>query len=321
MEYLKKKVILDCDPGMDDSMAIVLTCKSEQLDVLAVTTVNGNYPVDLTSLNARKTLEMINRTEVPVAAGVDKPLVRDSPKDPFSHGKDGQGENFLPDPSMPLSSQHAVDLIIQLVRQYPGEVTLICSGPLSNIALAFIKAPDIKPLIKEIVTLSGAFGITKYAYINATGDNPQSEWNVFVDPEAADIVYNSEVPLTAIGLDIATHFGVDFTEQQLSLLKGSSNREAQFLAQAIQFTRARGYGAYTTVIDCLAPAYVIAPQLFTAIQGKVGIELGGKYSTGNTVLERRAHHAWENMATINIIEHLDYEKMLQMILAAVIENR
>ncbi|MCX2456027.1 nucleoside hydrolase [Lacticaseibacillus nasuensis] len=318
---MKKKVIIDCDPGMDDSMAIVLACKSNQLDVLAVTTVNGNYPVAVTQINARKTLEMIGHEEITVAAGLGKPLVRETPKDPFTHGKDGQGENFLPAPTMPLSNQHAVDVIIELVRANPGEITLICCGPLSNIALAFIKAPDIKDKIKEIVAISGAFGITKYAYINATGDNPQSEWNVFVDPEAADIVYNSGVSFTAIGLDIATHFDVDFTEGQLKAIQECDHREAQFLAQAIKFTHNRGYGAYTTIIDCLAPAFVIAPEIFTVFQGKVGIELGGKYSVGNTVLERRAHHAWDNMTTIDIADSLDYPKLLEMIVHAVVEPR
>lgn len=314
---MSEKVIIDCDPGMDDSMAIVLACKSNKLDVLAITTVNGNYPVDRTSLNARKILELIHKDRIPVARGLDKPLVRETPKDPFSHGKDGQGENFLPEPKVPLIKQHAVDVIIDLARKYPNEITLICTGPLSNVALAFIKAPDIQKKIKSIVAISGAFGITEYAYVNATGGTPQSEWNVFVDPEAADIVYNSDANFTAISLDVATHFDVDFTEEQIAKLEASDNAEAKFLTQAIKFTRKRGYGAYTTVIDCLAPAFVIAPDLFKTFQGRVGIELSGKYSFGNTVLERRAHHAWTQLPQINIVNHVDYAQLLEMLLGVV----
>lgn len=312
-----RKVIIDCDPGMDDSMAIVMAAKADALEVLAVTTVNGNYPVEVTTKNACKVLEMLNKTEIPVAKGLAAPLVRKSPADPFSHGEDGQAENFLPDPTMPISPLHASDQIIELVHRFPHEVTIVCCGPMTNLAFAMIKDPSIKGLIKEVVAISGAFGITKYAYLNATGDTPQSEWNVYVDPEAADIVYNSGVLLTAIGLDIATHFEVDFSSDQLAALETSPLREAGFLDQAIKFVTARGYGAYCTVIDCLAVAYVIDPALIKTFVGKVGIELEGKYSFGNTVLERREHHAWEEMAKVNIGEQVDYEQFLQLIITLV----
>lgn len=312
-----KKVIIDCDPGMDDSMAIVLAVKSKKLEIQAITTVSGNYPVEITSKNALKVLEMLGKEEIPVAKGMATPMVRKSPSDPFSHGDDGQAENHLPDPKMALSSLHAVDMIIQKVLENPGEITIICCGPLSNVAMALLKEPTIKEKIKEIVAISGAFGINEYAYLNATGDTPQSEWNVYVDPEAADIVYNSGIPFTAIGLDIATHFNVDFTEEQLAALRQSEKREAAFLANAINFVTNRGYGAYCTVIDCLAVAYVIDSTLVESFTGKVGIELEGRYSFGNTVLERRAHHAWEKMAEIEIGKAVDYGKFLSMIINAV----
>ena len=130
-----KKIILDCDPGMDDSMAIVMACKSEALDVLAITTVNGNYPVDVTSKNALKVLEMIGRTDIPVGRGMPEPMVRRSPSDPFTHGADGQAENFLPEPKTPLCEKNAVQLIIDLVNENPGEVYILCTGPMSNVAM------------------------------------------------------------------------------------------------------------------------------------------------------------------------------------------
>ena len=115
-----KKIILDCDPGMDDSMAIVMAAKASDLELLAVTTVNGNYPVDVTCVNARKVLEMIGRSDIPVQEAWRIPWCAPAPGDPFTHGADGQAENFLPEPSMPLSPLHAVDMIISLVKQYPG---------------------------------------------------------------------------------------------------------------------------------------------------------------------------------------------------------
>lgn len=230
-----KKIILDCDPGMDDSMAIIMAAKSPDLDLLAVTAVNGNYPVDITSKNARKIMELLGINNIPVARGMAKPMVRESPKDPFTHGEDGQAENYLPEPTLPLCEKHAVDLIIDLVKENPGEITIIATAPMSNIAMAITKAPEIKPLIKEIVAISGAFGLNKYAFFNATGDTPQSEWNVYVDPEAAKIVYESGIPFVALGLDVATYFDVNFTDDDIKLLEESDRKEAKFLRQAIRF--------------------------------------------------------------------------------------
>ena len=188
---------------------------------------NGNYPVDVTSTNARKIMELLDITDIPVARGMEKPIVRESPKDPFTHGVDGQAENFLPDPKLPLSEKHAVDMIIDLVKENPGEITLVETGPMSNIAMALTKAPEIKPMIKEIVAISGAFGLNKYAFFNATGDTPQSEWNVYVDPEASKIVYESGIPLVALGLDVATYFDVNFTEDDIKLLEESDKKRSE----------------------------------------------------------------------------------------------
>ena len=211
----KKKIILDCDPGMDDSMAIIMACKSDALEVKAITAVNGNYRVDVTSKNALKVLELIGRTDIPVGKGMPEPMVRKCPKDPFTHGKDGQAENNLPDPVTPLSDKNAVELIIDTVKANPGEIYILCTGPMSNVAMAMKKAPEIKEMIAGIYAISGAFGLNRYAYTNATGDTPQSEWNVYVDPEAADIVYNSGVKLVALGLDVATHFDVNLTDEAI----------------------------------------------------------------------------------------------------------
>lgn len=265
----KKKIILDCDPGMDDSMAIVMACKSEALDVLAVTTLNGNYPAEVTCVNALKVLEMIGRTDIPVGKGMEVPMVRSAPKDPFSHGADGQAENFLPEPKTPRSPKHAVDLIIDLVKANPGEVTILSTGPMSNIAMALRKEPQIVPMIREIIAISGMFGLNKYAFANCTGDTPQSEWNVYVDPEAAKIVYESGIKLTCLGLDVATHFDVNLTEEDIAALDQSSRPEAKFLRQAIRFVNSRGFEAYCTSIDCMAVAYAIDTTLVETFEGHV----------------------------------------------------
>ena len=314
-----KKIILDCDPGMDDSMAIIMAAKSPAVDLLAVTAVNGNYPVDVTSTNARKIMELLDITDIPVARGMEKPIVRESPKDPFTHGVDGQAENFLPDPKLPLSEKHAVDLIIDLVKETPGEITLVATGPMSNVAMAITKAPEIKPMIKEIVAISGAFGLNKYAFLNATGDTPQSEWNVYVDPEAAKIVYESGIPLVALGLDVATYFDVNFTDDDINLLDESDKKEAKFLRQAIRYNGNRGFDAYCTVIDCMAVAYAIDPTLVETMKVRVGVETKDGLTLGMTVVDRRHHFVWEQLPLIEIGCNADYGRFLKLLLGLVLE--
>ncbi len=314
-----KKIILDCDPGMDDSMAIVMAAKSPELKLMAVTTVNGNYPADVTCVNARKVLEMLGREEIPVAKGMERPMVRNAPKDPFTHGKDGQAENFLPDPEIPLDSRHAVDLLIDLIKENPGEITVIATGPMSNIAMAITKAPEIKSMIKEIIAISGAFGLNEYAFLNATGDTPQSEWNVYVDPEASKLVYESGIPMTALGLDVASHFDVDFTEEEIKSLEDSEKKEARFLRQAIRFNGNRGFDAYCTVIDCMAVAYAIDSSLVQTMKTRVGVETKDGLTLGMTVVDRRHHHVWTNLPIIEIGCDVDYERFLKLVLELVLQ--
>jgi len=314
-----KKIILDCDPGMDDSLAIIMAAKSPVLDLLAVTTVNGNYPVDVTCVNALKSLELIGRSDIPVARGLEKPLVRSASSDPFTHGSDGQAEANLPEPIMPLSDMTAVDLIIDRIKANPGEVTIVSTAPMSNIALAMIKEPEIKAMICEIVAISGAFGLNKYAFINATGDTPQSEWNVYVDPEAAALVYGSGVKLTALGLDVATYFDVNFNEEDIMQLAGSDRSEAAFLLNAIRFVNGKGFDSYCTVIDCMAVAYAIDPSLVETMAARVGVETKDGLTLGMTVIDRRHHHVWENLPLINVGVSADYSQFLKLLMQLILK--
>jgi Inosine-uridine nucleoside N-ribohydrolase len=310
---MSKKIILDCDPGMDDSMAIVMAAKSSELELLAVTAVNGNYPVSVTVKNALKVLEMLKKDNIPVARGMAVPMVRKSPSDPFTHGGDGQAENNLPAPVRREDSRHAVNLIAELVKANPGEVTLISTGPMSNIAMAFRMYPEIISLVKEVIAISGAFGINEYAFLNATGDTPQSEWNVYVDPEAASIVYESGVKLTLIGLDVATYFNVDFSKKDIEDFDASSNPEARFLSKAIRFVKGRGYGAYCTCIDCMAVAYAIDESLVKTKEARVGISREPGIAYGMTVRDGRAHHGWTDLPLVDIAEEADYSGFLALL--------
>lgn len=316
---LKEKIILDCDPGMDDSAAIIMAVKSQNLDLLAVTTVSGNYPVEITSKNALKIMELLHEDSIPVAAGMASPMIRRRPKDPFTHGEDGLAENNLPEPALSLASLHAVDLIIKLIRENPHEITIVCTGPLSNIGMAISKAPDIIPLIKKIIAISGMFGLNESAFLNATGDTPQSEWNVYVDPEAADLVYKSGIDFYAIGLDIATNSSVDFTAEDIEELRSSDRPEAGFLYQSILFTHGRGFQAYCAVIDCMAVCYAINSDLIETKKYHVGVETKDGLTLGMTIRDGRHHFVWENLPLINVAVSADYRKTLQLIKELILE--
>lgn len=315
---MAKKVMLDCDPGMDDSVAIVLAAKSAELELLAVTTTHGNYPVDVTSINALKVLEMLSLRDIPVARGMSRPMVRKAPEDPFTHGSDGQAENNLPQPTLQLDPRHAVDLIIDVVRDNWGDVEIITTGPMSNLAMAIVKEPGIVEGIKGVTAISGAFGVTEAAFANATGGNPISEWNVFVDPEAAELVYNSGIVLHVIGLDVATYFDVDFTDDDLARLESSGKPEADFLLQAIRFVRDRGYGAYCAIIDCMAVAAVADPSLIESFEGRVGIATKEELTLGMTVLEARRHHGWTHLSAVQIAKSADYPRFLERVVSTVV---
>lgn len=315
----KRKVIIDCDPGMDDSIAIVVACKSDELDVKAITTVNGNYPIDVTTNNARKILELLNMTDIPVARGMSRPMIKEPPSDPFSHGDDGQAENFLPEPTMPLSEKHAVEMIIDTIKEYPNEIYVLCLGPMSNLAMAMVKAPEIVDMIAGVYAISGAFGLNEYAFLNATGDTPQSEWNVYVDPDAAKIVYESGVDLVALGLDVATNFDIDLTADDITKLEESNKPEAKFLLQAVRFVNGRGYGSYCAFIDCMAVAYAIDNSFVETMPVHVGVETQGKLTYGMTVVDRRNHHVWEELQLVNIGISVDYQKFLDLVMKYVLK--
>lgn len=305
-----RKIILDTDPGMDDSAAIIMACKSKEIDLLAVTAAQGNYPVEVTFRNARRVLHLIGREDIPVYRGCELPMVRNRPHDPFTHGEDGQCNTNLPDPAQPAETKHAVNAMIDLIREHPGEVTVICLAPMTNLAMAMRLAPDIIGKIEEVIAISGAFGLNEASFLNGTGDNPQAEWNVFVDPEAARLVYESGVRVTAIGLDVATWFDVDITAEDLDRLQHSNRPEAQFLCKEIEFVRGRGFKSYCCIIDCMAVSCAKYPDLVKTMKGYVGVECKDGLTLGQTVMDRRHHHVWTHLPMIDVAVSADYARFL-----------
>jgi purine nucleosidase/pyrimidine-specific ribonucleoside hydrolase len=308
-----KNVLIDCDPGIDDALAIILALKHPDLNVLALTAVSGNLTADRTSINARKILEFMGRADIPVAQGPLSPLERPYPRDPFSHGDDGLGNTGLPEPATELDGREAAHLIVDTVKANSGDISLAFTGPLTNLALALQLEPALPQIVNEVVFLGGSFGFTKYAFTQATGDNPASEWNVYVDPEAADRVFRAGFPLRCVGLDVATHPDINLSPERLAILAGSKRPEARLAADIVEFVRARNYQSYCALIDSMVIADLVDPTILKYSTIHCGVETKGDLTLGMTVPDVRKHHARTDLPQIQAASDADFEKFLDFL--------
>lgn len=294
-----KNILLDCDPGIDDAVALMLAIKSPGATVLAITCATGNLPAGRSAENARKILDLLAAPAIPVAAGPQRPLLRPHAADPFSHGPGGLGGISLPPSARPTDPTFAPDLIIDLATAHPHQLTIVATAPLTNLALALTKAPQIAELIGHVYFTGGNFGFNDCAQLHGTGTTPLSEWNVVVDPEAARIVFHSGIPLTAIGVDVWTRPEMNLTDAELAQLKSSPRPEAQIAARFVDFVERRGYDRYCAYIDALAVATALDPDLIRTHHVRVDVETVSPLTLGMTVVDRRVHHAWHNLPAIH----------------------
>lgn len=292
-------IIIDCDPGQDDALAILLALGSpDELNVLAITAVAGNVPLALTEKNARKMVALGKRTDIPVHAGCDRPIVREPVTAEFVHGKTGLDGADLSEPKVPLADEHAVHAIVRILRSEPsGTVTLCPVGPLTNIAMAMRIAPDIMPRIKEIVLMGGAISIG-----NIT---PAAEFNIYVDPHAADVVFRSGVPLVMHGLDV-THKAL-VTPFRLKAIEAIGSEVSKAVVGLLtfynKFDQAKGEGQGAPLHDPCAIAYVMWPELFTGRRCHVEIEIASEASMGRTLVDwRKLGETPANVLAIDGIE-------------------
>ena len=274
-------IIIDTDPGQDDAIAILLALASPELEVLGLTTVAGNVPLALTSRNARIVLELANRREVPVYAGADRPLLRPLVTAEFVHGKTGLDGPVLPEPTMLMATGHAVDFIIQTVMaREPGTVTLCPLGPLTNIALALAREPQIAPRLKQIVLMGGG---------GFEGGNitPVAEFNFFVDPQAAALVFKAGVPITMAPLDV-THQALT-TRKRVAAIRAVGTPLTEAVAQWMEFFERfdeQKYGQEGGPLhDPCVIAWLLRPDLFTGRDCFVQIETSSEMTMGQSVID------------------------------------
>lgn len=279
---MPRPIIIDTDPSPDDAVAILVALASpKELEVLAVTTVAGNVPVNLTSKNARKALELARRTETPVYAGASAPLLRPLVTAEEVHGKTGFDGYDLPDPITPLAEGFAPDAIVDLVMRKPrGGVTLCCLAPLTNIALAMAKEPRLAGHLKEIVMMGGAF---------SEGGNitPAAEFNIYVDPEAAARVLASGTPITMIPLD-CTHQALT-TAPRLEKLRSVGTPVAEAFYHLLKFNKLfdeRKYGWKGGPLhDASVIAYLLAPEIFSGRKVNIEVECSSVLTLGMTIVD------------------------------------
>ena len=276
-----QKIIIDTDPGQDDAVAILLALASPEIEVLGLTCVAGNVPLALTAKNARIICELAGRPDLPVYAGCDRPLKRDLVTAEHVHGKTGLDGIALPDPTMPLAESHAVDFLIETLRREPaGSVTLCPIGPLTNIATALHRAPEIAGRIKQIVLMGGA-------YFQVGNITPAAEFNVYVDPEAADIVFRAGVPLVVMPLDV-THKALT-TRPRIEAFRELGTRVGEAVASWTDFFERfdmEKYGSEGAPLhDPCTIAWLLRPDLFAGREINVEIELRGQYTAGMTVAD------------------------------------
>lgn len=277
-----RKIIIDTDPGQDDAVAILLALASpEEVDLLGITAVAGNVPLPLTEKNARIVCELAGRTDVRVFAGCDAPLARKLVTAEHVHGKTGLDGPQLADPTMPLQDQHAVDFIIETLRSEPeGTVTLCPIGPLTNIATAFQRAPDIIGRVQEIVLMGGA-------YFEVGNITPTAEFNIYVDPEAAKIVFDAGVPLVVMPLDV-THKALT-TKPRIDAFRAMGTKVGDMVAAWTDFFERfdmEKYGSEGAPLhDPCTIAYLIDPDLFQGRHINVEIETEGALTLGMTVAD------------------------------------
>jgi purine nucleosidase len=279
---MKRKIIIDTDPGQDDAVAILLALASpDELDVLAIVAVAGNVGLARNASNALKVVELSGRTEIPVYAGSVRPIRRKLVTAEHVHGATGVDGPDLPEPKIRLQPQHGVDYIVEtMLAAEPGTITLATLGPLTNIAMALIKAPEIAPRVREIVMMAGA-------YFEVGNITPTAEFNIYVDPEAADIVLRSGIPITMIPLD-TTH-GALTTHARLDAFRALGKRCATAVADMLNFSQRfdlEKYGGIGAPLhDPCVIAYLLKPDLFSGRHINVSIETASPLTLGMTVAD------------------------------------
>jgi inosine-uridine nucleoside N-ribohydrolase len=298
------RIILDCDPGHDDAIALLLALASPELELLGVTTVAGNQTLAKTTANAIRVLDVVGRADVPVSPGAPGPLMRELVVAGEVHGETGLDGPILPPPSRPPSEEHAPEMIARLARASPAPITLVATGPLTNVAVFLERYPALRGLLERIVLMGGAIGLG-----NVT---PAAEFNLWVDPEAADRVFRSGVPLTMTGLDVTHRALLRPAHVDRLARSGRCGRlVADLFAFYVRHHRRRYGWDGAPIHDAVAVAEVIDPTLLTTRRCGVAIDTNGELSRGRSYVDLWGAAGWEPNCRVAV--EIEAERFLELL--------
>lgn len=310
-----QRIILDCDPGHDDMVALILAARHPSLRLEAVTTVAGNVPVDKTTHNALRILRAIG-CSAPVYRGASRPLLRDLVTAESFHGETGLDSvgAYLPDTDAKPAPGHAADEIIRRIESFPGEITLVVTGPMTNVALALLRCPELASKVKQLVFMGGSL-----TFGNVT---PAAEFNIWADAEAAKVVLESGIPLTMFGLNV-TH-QVRLTYGHVERIRRSGGRLSEALADHLAFyleTYARHIGDAhlgAPLHDPCPVAYLIRPELFETVPMPVQVVTDSRVAYGMTLCDTRNLPPEQDTRrrNVNVAVRVDAEGFFEMVLEA-----
>ena len=304
----RQRIIIDCDPGQDDAVALFLAMASpDELEILGITAVAGNVPLELTQRNVRLMCDIAGRGDIPVFAGCDRPMVRDLLTAEKVHGKTGVDGIEIVEPQTPLQEQHAVDFIVETLRAADDEsVTLVPTGPLTNIGTVIDRAPDVLAKIRQLVIMGGAM---------REGGNysPSAEFNILVDPHAAALVFDCGRPITTMGLDV-TH-QVLSTRARVERIRQLGNPVAEATAGMLSFFErhdSKKYGVEGAPLhDPCTIAWLIAPQLFDGKFCNLSVETQSELTMGHTAID--FWHVTERPHNVNWIYSVDADGFYELL--------
>ncbi|KAI5319108.1 PREDICTED: uridine nucleosidase [Prunus dulcis] len=308
----REKLIIDTDPGIDDTIAILMAFQTPELEVLGLTTIFGNVTTEDATRNALLLCEIAGHPSLPVAEGSPEPLKGGRPRvADFIHGSDGLGNIFLPPPERKQIEKSASEFLVDMVSKYPGEVSILALGPLTNLALAIKRDSSFAKKVKRVVVLGGAF----FALGNV---NPAAEANIYGDPEAADVVFTSGANITVVGINITTQ--LQFTDDDLLQLRQSKGKHAQLISDTCKFYRdwhVKSDGVHGIFLhDPVSFVALVRPDLFTYKKGVVRVETQG-ICVGHTLMDQglknwNSSNPWTGYSpvevawTVKVDEVLDY---------------
>ena len=275
------KIILDTDPGIDDALAIILAINSPEIELMGITTTYGNVEIEKAVRNTFRILNFLGRLDVPVYKGAYKPIIEEPHPIEAIHGSDGLGDVDIPAVDAELAGD-AVEFMVETVERYPHEVTIVSIGPLTNLALAILIEPEFSNKVGKIISMGGAFGLTPYGYGN---DTPVAEFNIYSDPEAAKVVYDSGAEVYAIGLDVTNNPKAMISPEERENIRVEGGRVGKLFYEMTRRLSKVSRGVH--LHDPVAVSYAIDREIFSFKKYRVTIELEGRYTRGQTILDRR----------------------------------